>query len=158
MKNLKHLLFLFLILGAFSCKKESSDTAKTTLQLLENKKWQISAISGTQNGVYYADMFSSQPDYAKDDYYYFQDTFVWELNDNAVKQPGNVSPILDRGTWHLSVDNTNQSILLSSNTPKTNGIDFAQFRIVSITDTALVVENNDTQSGDISTYSFTAIK
>jgi hypothetical protein len=124
----------------------------TKHDLLINKKWKVISLSGIINGVFYPDQYSSLPDWAKDDYFYFYDNLTYEINAGAVKEAGATSQITDSGSWQLT--SSDQFITLTTvELGHRNGL----LKILELTDTKLTVEENDAATGNVIDHSYGAI-
>lgn len=151
---MKQILFaLFLTTVLLSCSKKKDSTSTTSrYDLLVNKKWKISAISGyTTSGVYVPDDFSSLPAYDKDDYFYFHDNLKYEQNAGPLLDPDHPSQIIDAGSWQLTT--SDQFITLVSDT---TGVTYNPLKIITLTKTNFSFEEELPFSGNKVTYSFIA--
>lgn len=152
---MRRLLIFYILLLLFSCGKKNNSTPpvpKTKYDLLINKKWKVSGESGTSNGVFYPDVFSALPDWAKDEYFFFYDNLNYEENAGPLKQPGFTDQILDHGTWQLTT--SDKFITLTS---VVAGQSSGSLKILDLTETTLSVEEDDPVTGNIINHSFTKI-
>ncbi|GAO45430.1 lipocalin family protein [Flavihumibacter petaseus] len=101
---------LLLLLTAFlACSKSKSDnlSKQTVMELLVNKKWQLTSITGTTDtGNPIIDQFPSQEDYIKDDYLLFNSDLTFIYSDNIILNPQLNGNIIESGTWKVTDSDT----------------------------------------------------
>lgn len=150
---MKHIFLLLLTSILFACNKNDDDDPndKSRTELLINKKWQVTAISGKlSDGTVVPDDFSGLPDNKKDDYYFFKANLTYEINENTLLRPGSTTPIFDAGTWRLL--NSDEYLEMTSNDSNTS---FGVIKIIKLTET--VLETRQEGDGDVFNVSFKVI-
>jgi hypothetical protein len=135
---MKRLLYPFALIFLFSCKKDHLNTGNTELrdQLIVDKKWEPVALNYKQdNGSEGPDVFSSLPEYKKDDYWLFRADGTYEINDNLKLRPGVLTSFIDAGTWKFY--SFKEYFQLTSLNPD---VRYSLSRIVSLSENELKIE------------------
>lgn len=149
-----------IILFLDSCSKGSNPSNNnpnpSNTDLIINKKWAVSAISGKQaDGTLIPDWYNTAADYDKDDYYFFKSDLTWSDNKNTLKQPGHPEEKSDFGTWTLV--NGDQYLQLVSTMPQPPGssITYWPVRILELTSTKMKWESIDPDgNGEVTWLTF----
>jgi hypothetical protein len=150
---MRSLVIILLLLVSFSCSQSSSNSIVNRTELLANKKWKISGLSGKQpNGTVIPDGYSGLPEYMKDDYFFYKTDFTFIHNDNTNKRPGATTDIVDQGVWSLT--NADTYLNLVSNTP---GATYVPSKILELTSSSLKLESTDVSTGWIYWPSYVVI-
>lgn len=109
---LSSLIFCTVILYA-SCAKDDTVQVQHKEQSLTGIKWEVTSIVSIDSLNHETDLFSTLPDFMKDDYFLFNPDSTYELNDNLILRADSVSPIVDAGNWELT--HNGDSLTLHSN-------------------------------------------
>lgn len=135
---MKHLLYPIALILFFSCKKDHLNSGNTELreQLIVDKKWEPVALSyQLDNGSEGPDVFSSLPEYKKDDYWLFRADGSYEINDNEKLRPDILTSFIDAGTWKFY--SLKEYLQLTSLNPD---IRYPLIRIISLSENEFKIE------------------
>ena len=138
----KHLLLALLAAGSLSaCKKDKEAAPKTKSEQLVNKRWKMSALTGTLtvNGkTQTIDAFGQVDACNKDDFttYKTDKTYV----DDAGATKCTTEPQTDTGKWDV---NSDQTKLFQTDSQQNN----FTFDLVEVSDTKLVLSTVDNSQG-----------
>lgn len=141
---MKCFIIVFCLFLLACSKDDSSDPTpqKTRTELLIDKKWQKTAISGKlADGTIVPDGFTSLPSYAKDDYYLFKSNLKYELNDNIEMHPGQTDKVIASGSWALVSSDQYLTVERDSDGFETN------VKITELTETQLKWESVIEETG-----------
>jgi hypothetical protein len=146
LRNLLYIFVLLIVIGSCSKSDSNETNSQNKFKLLVNKKWQFLTVSAVlADGTTQSDYFANQPDYKKDNYYYYKSDLTFTINDNIKKNNPGDPDIIDSGTWVLHSD---ESIYVKS----TSGIryDPVKIAIIDESDMQLVSKNSSGITLDIS--------
>lgn len=135
----------------FACHKDNEPQPATTTQLLVGKKWQLQTSIITAPNQSAIDLYALTASYTKDDFEQFDLPNVFTYDEGPTKYSA-ASPQTQKGTWTLSTDNTQITIVYSSRA--------TNYVIDELTSTSLKAHINQVQSNgatSVLTNTFVAI-
>lgn len=147
----KYLLLALLAASSLTACKKDKDTApaKTKAELLVDKKWRLSALTGTYTDggkLQTKDGYTTIPSYTKDDFYTFKADKTLTYDEGPTKQ-NTSAPQSYPGTWDLNSDQT--KLYISPAGGSATAYDLTELTETTMIQTIIVPANPTTSQPEV---------